>query len=350
MWVRKFLGAFVLVFIAIPVLFGVTWAVGLIKATVSAEFLVDMPREIIDEIPGSIDALFLAAQDAKVDLDPETRAWFQAAAKSGISPRELMEKTGLQAWMRTGLSDSLRQAGEVLRGESPLRSVSLDMRPLKAALVHPEMDRFLEATLTNLPVCDENGLRAWQNIAGWGGRVRHLPACRPDVALAKDVFFAERDRAVRQMRDSVEMIEDIRPFPFQRLGVSRAVTAASILLFVFPAIFVLAGALIASPHPAGRLRWSGISVLAGSLPVLLMALGIRRFSHWFFESGYISWHAPWSMDVDRLFLDKLDWIPLRVVDGLFSPVVTVAGLVAVVGIVLIAISASARGGAKAPAA
>ena len=49
------------------------------------------------------------------------------------------------------LSGSLREIGQILRGERRPRPVAIDLRPLKAALLSPEVDRFLEATLNNLP-------------------------------------------------------------------------------------------------------------------------------------------------------------------------------------------------------
>ena len=44
---RKIIGVFIMLFFALPLLFGIIWAVGTTKAVVSPEFLSDMPREII---------------------------------------------------------------------------------------------------------------------------------------------------------------------------------------------------------------------------------------------------------------------------------------------------------------
>jgi len=342
MFIRKFIGAFLILFIAIPILFGVTWVVGLVKASVSPGFLTELPREIIDKIPASVDEIFQAAQNQPRPADPVIRAWFQAAAKTGITPHELMEKTGLLGWMRGELSGSLRQIGEVLRGESPIRSISIDLRPLKNALLHPEMDKYLEGTLANLPLCDAEGLKAWQARAAGFDSQLDLPPCRPDLVLAKDILLSERTRAVRNMDDSVQVLEDIRPFPFDRFGITRTVILTSYLLFLIPAIIILLSVLIATPSPAGRLRWAGISILAGGVPALVLAFGIKKFTFWALGSGYFSWHTTWTTDFGRLVMDKLRWIPLQITDRLFSPVVGVAAVVAVVGVVLLALSASAR--------
>ena len=344
---RKIAGALIVVLIGIPVLFGVTWAVGLVRASLSPEFLVDLPQAIIADIPRTADEIFRAVQDERIVADPETRAWFRAAAKTGTSPKDLLEKTGILAWMKGELSDSLRKLGEVLRGEAPVQQITIDMRPLKQALLHPEMDRFLEATLANLPPCNERDLKIWQDRAS-GFRRGDLPACRPDSVAAKDIFFRERKLAVDRMDDSTQVLEGIEPFPFHRFGFSKSMTLLSYLLFLFPALIILIGVLIANRSGAGRLRWSGISVLAGSLPVLVLAFGIKKFVLWGLHGGMFTWRSPWAHDIDAVVLDKLSWIPSRFFDVFFSPVIGVAAFVATAGIVLIALSYSSRPAVKAP--
>ena len=51
--VRKIIGLVLIVFFGLPILFGMIWAVGLIKATVSPEFLTDLPRQVIAEVPAT---------------------------------------------------------------------------------------------------------------------------------------------------------------------------------------------------------------------------------------------------------------------------------------------------------
>lgn len=172
---RKIIGTLIIVLIGLPILFGIIWAVGLVKATVSAEFLSELPRKIIAEIPDKADQIFLAARDETEIADPDTRAWFQAAAKTGISPRELMAKTGFLDWLQGELTDSLRRIGAMLRGEEPVRPLSLDLRPLKRALLHPEVDRFLEETLKNLPTCDGGGAEALAGPRPLGRRRPQAP-------------------------------------------------------------------------------------------------------------------------------------------------------------------------------
>lgn len=343
---RKIIGLIIIIFFGLPLLFGIIWVVGMVHATVSPEFLTDLPREIIAEIPDMADEIFRDAQDRDIVSDENTRAWFEAAAKTGISPKELMEKTGLMVWMEEELSDTLRQIGRVLRGEKRPRPIFINLRPLKEALLHPEIDRFLEETLNHLPACDEGGQRAWLELAERDPGRHRLPACRPSLDVAKDVLSHERTRAVQDIENEIEVFEDIDGFRFLPFGVSGTIAFFSYFLFLIPAGFIFLGAIAATSSPAGILKWSGVSVFVGSLPPLVLALGSKYITLWALKVGTFPWHDNWTTELADLILDKLRWIPARIVDQLFSPVINVAAIACVVGIVLFALSFSARDGAK----
>jgi len=342
---RRLIGLILIVFFGLPMLFGIIWAVGMIKASVSPEFLTDLPRKIIAEVPETADAIFREAQDEQYIGDINTRTWFQAAAKTGISPRELMEKTGLLDWMSGELSDSLKQVGRVLRGERRLHSIVIDLRPLKGALLHPEVTAFLEKTLQNLPACDELGLREWSDLAAAGGRHHELPACQPDPAVAKVVLDEARARVVSDMDNDLEVFEGVHNFPFLTFGLSRSITLLSYFLFIIPAAFIFLGALIADSTPAGFCRWSGVSILVGAVPAFLLSLFAKTISLWAIQAApFSSWHDRWATDLGDLVLDKIRWIPESIIDQLFSPVIWVALFVCLVGAVLIGLSFSVRRG------
>lgn len=339
---RRLIGLLLIVFLGLPTLFGIIWAVGMIKASVSAEFLTDLPREIIADIPEKTDEIFREAQDDRVISDENTRAWFQAAAKTGISPRTLMEKTGLLEWLDGELSDSLRQIGRILRGERRPRPITIDLRPLQAAILHPEVNRFLEETLKNLPPCDERGQMLWGELA-FGDIHRHeLPACQPDMETARLVLKEARQRMVDDMDDRIEVFEGVRSFPPLPFGISGTITFLSYFLFLIPAAFIFLGALIAASSPASFFRWSGVSVLVGGIPTLLIALSAKVFSLWAIKAAPFFEHDYWASDLGDLVLNKLSWIPERIVNELFSPVVWVAAIVCVVGAVLYALSFTVR--------
>jgi hypothetical protein len=260
-----------------------------------------------------------------------------------------MEKTGLLEWMEGELSDSLKQLGRVLRGERRPRQIVIDLRPLKEAILHPEVELFLEKTLASLPPCDERGVQEWAGFAAAGGRHRELPACQPDPAAAKIVLNEARTRVVNDMDDDFQILEDFHGFSFLPLGLSRTITFLSYFLFLIPAAFILLGALIAASSPAGFCRWSGTSILVAGVPALLLSLFVKYLSLWAIQAApFASWHDRWASDLGDLVLDKVRWIPERVIDQLFSPVVWVALFVCLVGVVFIAVSFSVRDKASKP--
>lgn len=339
--VRKIIALFIIILIGLPILFGVVWVVGLTKATVSSEFISELPQEIIREIPDIAEEIFEEGQDEKVIRDENTRAWFRAAAEAGVSPKQLMADTGLLDWLEYELSESLDEVGEILRGERRARPITLDLRPLKDILMRDEIDQHLMRVLENLPACDEEGERQWQQIGRWGLADRELPACRPDIEVAQEALMEWRMDVVSEMDNEVEIFEDIEFIPF---GMSRALTVLSSFLFVFPALFIFIGSLIAATSPASFFRWSGVSTFLGALPALLLAFFVKHISLWglriapFYSSD---WDA-WSPELEELVFEKISWIPMRIIDQIFSPVVTVAAIVCVLGIVLFAISLIVR--------
>jgi hypothetical protein len=340
--VRKLIGLFLIVFFGLPVLFGMIWAVGLIKATVSPEFLTDLPRQAIADLPATADEIFRVAQTDEYITDANTRAWFQAAAKAGTMPSELLAKTGLNDWLSGELSGSLRQIGRVLRGEVRPRPIVIDLEPLKRALLSPEVEVFLAATLENLPPCDELGLRKWADVAAYGPGRHELPACRPDPEASKAALAAARTKIVDDIPEDVELFRDVRHFPPLPFGLSGTVTVVSFLLFLIPAAFIFLGAVIADSSLSGFLKWSGASIFAGGVPALLLALAVKYFSLWGIASGGFSWHGERVSELGDLAFDKLRYIPESIVNQLFSPVVVVAALVCVVGVVMFALSYSVR--------
>jgi len=345
--VRKIIGIVLIVFFGLPILFGAIWAVGLIRATVSPRFLSDLPRQIIAEIPAKADAIFRDAQSGQVIQDTNTRAWFEAAAKTGTTPSDLLEKTGLLTWMDAQLSESLRQIGRVLRGERQAEPIVIDLRPLKNAILSPEVERFLLATLGNLPPCDEKGQDAWAQVAVLGPRRAQLPACRPEASVASSDLHAVLTRAAGTITDEVTVFRDARHFPAFPLGLSRTISLLSYILFLIPAIFIFFGAVIADSSTQGFLRWSGVSVFVGGLPALVLALSAKYFSLWALGGGATGWHVDRASELTSLILDKTRDIPERVIGQLLSPVVIVAVVVCLVGVVLFAVSFSVRPSPKA---
>jgi hypothetical protein len=338
---RKIIALLIIIFFGIPILFGVIWFVGLTKATVSPEFLTDLPRQIIADIPDMAEEIFTEAQSERVIKDENTRAWFRAAAEAGVTPIQVMEETGLQGWLRNELSESLRETGEVLRGKRRPRTIVLDLRPLKEILLRDDIDSYMMRILEQLPPCDEDGTQTWMEIAEGDWDDEWLPACRPDLDIAQDILKYERIEAVSEMEEEIEIFEDVRFIPF---GISRVITWFSYSLFLIPAFFIFIGALIAATSPASFFRWSGVSILVAGIPALLLSFFVRSVSLWALNFVPYSYsHAEtWSTELNDLILEKTSWIPVIIVEHLFSPVVAVSGTVCIIGLVIFVISFMVR--------
>lgn len=332
---RKVFGLLIILFIGLPILFGVIWAVGLTRAAVSPEFLSDLPQEIIAEVPILVDEIFEEARDSDVITNENTRAWFEAAERVGTSPRELMKRIGLLDWFENELAQMLANVGEILRGEKRARTLIFDLRPLKNALTHEELDRYLLELLATFPACDEDDYERWQDAMRRGDDWLELPACQPDMEVAKQILEYNHRQILRDIPDEVEIFKNVRTLPF---GISRTVEWMSYGLFLFPAMFIFLGAILAATSSGSFFRWFGLSVLLGSLVPLGTALLARFAVPFAFNFAPYSYSDSWSMEFQDLILDKTVWVRDIIFDRLFTPVVEVAGVVCVIGLLMFVFS------------
>ncbi|MCK4336566.1 MAG: hypothetical protein KAX11_01395 [Candidatus Aminicenantes bacterium] len=333
--VRKIIGALIILIFAIPLLVAMIWTVGVTKAAVSPELISDLPREIIAELPNYLDEVVKEAQDVSVIEDEETRAWFEALSKVRMTPKELLEKVGITDWMEQELSKSLQEIGEVLRGQREPDPVMIDMRPLKKALDNEEIDLYLMDVLQNLPPCDEEGTNRWLELRDREFGDFELPACRPDMDVARIVLQNHRIEVINDMQDEIQIFEGVRFMPF---GFSKTVVWLSYLLFLLPLIFLFLGSVIGGTSAAGFFRWFGVSTFAGGLIPLTISLFAEHITKWAIRFAPYSHTEEWSSDLGLLILDKIDWIPTLVVEKLFSPVTMVAGIVCIIGVIFFILS------------
>ena len=333
--IRKILGFLIIVFIGLPLLFAIIWAVGITKAAVSPEFVTELPQEIIAELPDTLDEIFEEAQRDDVIENENTRAWFKAAARVGTSPQELMRETGLLDWMENELSDTLEEVGDVLRGESRVRPRVLDLRPLKQALTSDAIDKYIKEILDQFPPCDEKGIQLWQQVIDRDSDWWDFPACRPDPSIVEWALSNKKALLIDDIDDEVEIFEDVHFWPF---GISRTVTLLSYALFLLPLLFIFLGSIIAATSRASFCRWFGISTFLGSLPVLIIALFAKNVGTWALNWMPYAQSEGWSTGFEALVVEKTAWIQYAVFDFLFSPVINLAVICCVIGILVIILS------------
>ena len=333
---RTIIGLLIIIFLALPILVGVIWTVGVTKAAVSPELISDLPREIIDEVPRYMDDIIRDAQDPAVIRDADTRTWFTAISRASLKPSDLLERSGISGWMEGELSRSLAEIGETLRGQRDPDPIFLDLRPLKEALRSGEIERYVEQVLEQLPACDEDGLNAWTALSersSWD--FEDLPSCHPDMDLAMSVMRAELTADVDDVPNEIEFFEGVDFVPF---GFSKAIVWLSYFLFLIPVGFLILGSLIGSSSAGSFCRWFGVSTFIGGMIPLGMSLFIGGIAQWAIRWAPHFNREEWTSELGLLVLDKIDWIPMMIVDKIFSPVAVVSGIVCIAGAFFFAIS------------
>jgi hypothetical protein len=345
--VRKAIGLLIIIFIGIPALIGIIWAVGITRAVVSPEFLSEMPMEIITKIPDLLEETLEAVDREDVIHDEEARKWVRAVADAETTPNELLEKIGIMDWLKTELSQSLEDIGEILKGKISPRPVVLNMRPLKAALRHEGINRYLKEILGKLPPCTDDQTREWVEAVVEEKPFRHdtPPACQPpDLVKAVEVLRAAWIEEVDEIPDEVDLIEadEWDFYPRHGVNITHLVVSLTYLLFFIPAVILLVASLIGASSGSGILRWVGISTLIGGGLAFGLSKLVGKMVLWGIGVGPIGYsysdvHFPFE-EVGEIVVEKMGDIILLVIDRLFSAVNTVAGTVCIVGIVLIALS------------
>ena len=334
---RKIIGVLIMLFFALPILFGIIWAVGMTKAVVSPEFLSDMPREFIAEVPQFVDDMLEAMQEEDFTTNENARAWLKAIREAGTTPKELMEEIGLLGWMQNELSASLQDVGDILRGEMEPKQITLNMRPLKEALRHKAIDQYIKNLLGKFPPCDLDQVESWQGSDWDDDMFDSLPACQPDPLIVSEALQDWRSDIDYDIPDEVDLFEGARFLP-RGLSTARTVVSLTYLLFLIPAAFIAIGALIGASSRQGFLQWTGITTIIGGLIPLGMAIFAKKIVPLALHWAPYDYSHEFSIQFQEMVLDKVGGLMSILFDRLFSPVIAVAGTVCIVGIILYALS------------
>jgi len=333
---RTIFGLLIMILFAVPILFGVIWAVGITQAVVSPKTLSQLPGEVIAEIPELLDGMMLAARDENSDMDYDTRTWLNAVGGAGTAPKDVLKETGLSDWLQKELSASLATIGDILNGRSAARDVWLDMRPLKAAFSHPTMERWLAQVLEQLPACTSGQSAAWEQILRGDDPYDRMPPCRPGTGQGTAAAALIRERVTREIPDQINIMEN-SGFPRGRFNLAKTVTSFTYLLFLIPAAFIALGALIAARSKSGFFRWSGAAIMAGGGLVLALSSQVKGVIPWAMRIGPV-YNAPHWSHWEDIFVEHASGLALVVSRHFISPVIAVAGAVCVVGLLLFAFS------------
>ncbi len=266
---RKIIAVLILLFVGMPILFGIIWGVGIAKGVLSSNFYKDLPQMVVSEIPELVNELIETAKKEpdSPDIDEETRKWLIAMSKVGISTKEVMEKAGFTKWFEEDLSDSMYLLGKVLSGEKELQSIKLDLTPLKEAITSDYLSEYFSKVIKNLPRCSKTDEALW--IAKIKEFSEDFPACNPTSLppeQLKKIINENLKNSVKTIPDEADILHDnffsdsYNNSPantLRRINVLRRLNTYSYILFFIPFFFILLGALIADSSVQGILRWGG---------------------------------------------------------------------------------------------
>jgi hypothetical protein len=334
---KKVVGLLLIMFIGIPTLVVVIWAVGFTSAALSTDMITELPREIIETVPGMVQDILDAAEDDREIFADNRDRWLKAMAKTEISTDRFLTDIGITKWLEDELSVSLNTMSQVIRGEISSQDVVLNLRPLKKSFDSKILDTYFLKLLDQLPSCDETELARWQELSADHHVRDSLPPCKPTPEVAAQVLQRIRTEIHNDMPDEVDLFQQNWFETVESDMVQKALSFTYTLFFI-PAIFIILASIIAASSKASFLKWCGISTLIGGIiPLAISGLFkdlIFRFSHWrpFYHSDLDLTNLP------QIFWDKLERIMVVVGEYLFGPVNKVAGVVCVIGILLFALS------------
>ncbi len=337
---KRVIGSFILLFIGIPVLFGVIWAYGITKAVVSPDFISNLPQEIMSELPLLIEDISSDIETRWHGVDEESRIWLRAFRENGTDLNTLFVESGLEDWLKTDLQTAFQEVGDILRGERMIGNVALDMRPLKTALKSPVLIKEITAIIDRLPPCSPVDETWWQDrieqtVLSEGRYSLKLKPCRPSdlekLPAALTLFF---DHEIEKIPESVEILRVDRDLP-RGLDITRWLARFMLLLFIVPALFIFLGALIASDSRPSFLRWVGFPTLIGAGLVFLLTSAVTRFI-----PNILFYNPEFQLEIRgyEFLTSKLFTFFSSISQHLFLPVNRVAMIICIIGIIIIALS------------
>ncbi|MEN8154481.1 MAG: hypothetical protein ABFR75_10705 [Acidobacteriota bacterium] len=340
---RKFFGFFIIAFIAIPVLFVTIIAVGVTNSVVTPEFLSELPRDVIEELPVITDQLYSELEKEEYINDERTRVLINAMKKIDKTPRQLMEEVGIFFWLKNELGESLKKFGEVLRGERPPEPLHLNMSTLKKALTHNSVTQYFKAIINQLPECDNIDIEEWKDTvfkSKWSDDfdLGSFPLCRPaNLEITDELVKTFQLKAIEDIQDRVDLIdnEDYCPSSF---NITKVVSTVTYALFLLPLILIVLGSLVGATSMPGFFKWSGISIMIGGLSAYGLAsllenlIPVSKFGFKFHHTEFI------SSNFNELIYSKAANLTDMFLDKLFTPASKLGGTVAVIGLIIFAVS------------
>lgn len=337
---KRIIGSFILVFIAVPILFGIIWAYGISKAIISPEFITNLPDDLLAELPTLLNEIAAESESTWYEMDEEQRIWLKAYKNSGTDLQQLIKDIGLATWVQKDLRNSFQKIGEMLRGERVFSHVELNMRPFKDALKNPLVINQIELIINKLPPCKQMEETWWQDrlegtIQTEGRRKLKMMPCRPEnLELLPIALQTSLASSIDEIPDSVELI-DIADAPNRGIKLTRWASQFMLFLFIIPTLFIFLGAIIGSDSRPSFLRWLGVPTFVGGGLVFILTSSVTKFLPTLFL-----YNPDFQAEIRgyEFLTEKFFYFFSNITHHLFLPVNKVATITCIIGIVLIALS------------
>ena len=347
--IRKIIGLFVIVCIAMPTLVGIIWATGFTSAVLTQSFLAEVPQKTVQQLPALLDQFTNMAKGSDAIKNKHARAWIKALDKTKTTPSQILKQIGVYQWLESELSNTLGKFGKMIKGEVAPGQLVLNNKVLKKALAHPAFHQYIKDVLAQLPACQEPQRKVWsQTLQQQKDEDTKLPACNPGTAVTQ-TMIKKMVAAVVLMPEKISLLKKDIPLLLQMV---RIASATMWILFLIPALFLLLGAGIAGgSNSKSFLRWLSIPIVLASLFPFVVSSAVRYATllalridpgHWSeqFQSAY------YTPEMQRLMLEKTAPLIESIIAPLMSSVADVALITIIVGGILFLLSFIATGPAE----
>ena len=176
---------------------------------------------------------------------------------------------------------------DAIEGRDPTLDLTLDLKPLKAALAGEGGRRFARTLAAELPTC-----AAGQEPLTTTAQGTKIISCRPSnvsvdeaanlIALALPSFVDKVPDHISLNRNPVNLRGEMRGVPFWLVG-AGGLSLAMAVMVVFSGSVWLAAALIGGYDKRERLLWLGWSLIVPAVLVFLIGLAVNSV----FATGWV---------------------------------------------------------------
>ncbi len=325
---KQFFGWLFLILFALPTLFASIWAVGMTQGALSKEVLADVPRKIIPQVPDLIDLSFEEAQKPGAVTNPNTIAWIDVMAKQETTPRQLLEQTGMFAWLNTEVSSTFGQLGEIVEGRAPVQDIQVNLKPFKEAMQNPQVQSYLFNVVQSLPACTPSQQEVWQIMLENRNQDQknEMPACNPGLEVLNQAAV-DFQNEIQNIPDQTQATQGMSN-PNQPINIGQTVTSLASITFILPTLFLLIGVYLVSTLWSKRIRWAGLTVLMAGLSVLAIATIARNSANlalatnpvWLSFTNSVNLSAQYQQAISQRIIPVI----APIIDDLFNPVINLA--------------------------